>query len=69
MNVVLEVRRTMNGWIVEYPGGEDCFNDGARTGYSLSTIETDVWYEFEEQDGSLVIHVHKPGNKPGKVQP
>lgn len=59
-DVVLEVRRTMNGWIVEYPGGEDCFNDGTRRGFSLSTIQTDVRYDFEEQDGSLLIHVHRP---------
>lgn len=59
--VVLEVRRTMNGWVVEYPGGEEPFTDGCGSCFTLSTIHTDVSYEFtEENGGELTIRLTKP---------
>lgn len=60
-DVVLEVRRTMNGWIVEYPGGEEAFSDGCGSCFQLSTIHTDVHYEFvEENEGELVVRLSRP---------
>lgn len=60
MDRVLEVRRTMNGWIVEYPGGEDCFADGQGGGYHLGLAATEVSYEFTEEQGELVIRLSHP---------
>lgn len=71
-DVVLEVRRTMNGWIVEYPGGEDVFSDGQGGGYHLSTIGTEVQFEFMEEQGELVVrlsHPHARRNAANRSEP